>query len=49
MFLVLSQLYGDYLYDKGDYSGAMAQYKLTAEHLASSYVIRSGPWNRGGD
>lgn len=32
--------YGDHLYVKGDYDGAMAQYVKTIGHLQPSYVIR---------
>ncbi|KAF9112292.1 hypothetical protein BGX27_003651 [Mortierella sp. AM989] len=32
--------YGDHLYDKGDYDGAMAQYVRTIGRLEPSYVIR---------
>ncbi|KAG0221143.1 hypothetical protein BGX31_010142 [Mortierella sp. GBA43] len=32
--------YGDHLYDKGDYDGAMAQYARTIGRLEPSYVIR---------
>ncbi|KAG0007124.1 hypothetical protein BGZ65_006007 [Modicella reniformis] len=32
--------YGDYLYDKGDYDGAMSQYVRTIGRLEPSYVIR---------
>lgn len=36
----LYKQYGDHLYKKGDFAGAMAQYKLTVGVLMSSYVIR---------
>lgn len=32
--------YGDYLYDKGDFDGAMTQFTQTLGHLQPSYVIR---------
>jgi Tfp pilus assembly protein PilF len=32
--------YGDNLYTKGDYDGAMQQYVKTIGHLQPSYVIR---------
>ncbi|KLO14890.1 hypothetical protein SCHPADRAFT_927552 [Schizopora paradoxa] len=32
--------YGDHLYSKGDYDGAMAQFVQTIGHLQPSYVIR---------
>lgn len=32
--------YGDHLYQKGDYDGAMNQYVQTIGHLQPSYVIR---------
>lgn len=32
--------YGDHLYAKGDWDGAMAQYVQTIGHLQPSYVIR---------
>lgn len=32
--------YGDYLYGRRDYDGAMTQYEKTIGHLAPSYVIR---------
>ncbi|KAF8638921.1 hypothetical protein AX17_001834, partial [Amanita inopinata Kibby_2008] len=32
--------YGDHLYTKGDYDGAMQQYLQTIGHLQASYVIR---------
>ncbi|TFK46662.1 hypothetical protein OE88DRAFT_880671 [Heliocybe sulcata] len=32
--------YGDHLYGKGDYDGAMQQYLQTIGHLQASYVIR---------
>ena len=32
--------YGDSLYTKGDYDGAMQQYVQTIGHLQPSYVIR---------
>ncbi|KAF9460675.1 hypothetical protein BDZ94DRAFT_1265603 [Collybia nuda] len=32
--------YGDHLYTKGDYDGAMQQFVLTIGHLQPSYVIR---------
>ena len=32
--------YGDHLYNKGDYDGAMAQYIQTIRHVQPSYVIR---------
>jgi len=32
--------YGDHLYSKGDYDGAMAQYQKTIGRLEPSYVIR---------
>ena len=32
--------YGDHLYGKGDYDGAMTQYVKTIGHLQPSYVIR---------
>ncbi|EPQ57796.1 hypothetical protein GLOTRDRAFT_114433 [Gloeophyllum trabeum ATCC 11539] len=32
--------YGDHLYSKGDYDGAMQQYLQTIGHLQASYVIR---------
>jgi len=31
--------YGDHLYTKGDYDGAMRQYLHTIGHLQASYVI----------
>ena len=35
--------YGDYLHDKGDYSGAAQQYIKTIGKLIPSYVIRKVP------
>ena len=35
--------YGDYLYDKGDFDGAMNQFTQTLGHLQPSYVIRQVP------
>ena len=32
--------YGDHLYGKGDYDGAMQQFVQTIGHLQPSYVIR---------
>ncbi|WVN86410.1 uncharacterized protein L203_101574 [Cryptococcus depauperatus CBS 7841] len=32
--------YGDYLYGKGDFEGAMGQFVMTLGHLQPSYVIR---------
>ena len=32
--------FGDHLYGKGDYDGAMQQYLKTVEHIQPSYVIR---------
>ena len=32
--------YGDHLYDKGDYDGAMQQFMKTIGHVQASYVIR---------
>jgi hypothetical protein len=32
--------YGDYLYTKGDFDGAMNQFVKTLGHLQPSYVIR---------
>jgi Tfp pilus assembly protein PilF len=32
--------YGDHLYSKGDYDGAMQQFVQTMRHLQPSYVIR---------
>jgi hypothetical protein len=32
--------YGDHLYGKGDYDGAMQQYVQTIGHLQPSYVVR---------
>ena len=32
--------YGDHLYTRGDYDGAMNQYVQTIGHLQPSYVIR---------
>ena len=32
--------YGDHLYNKGDYQGAIEQYKNAIRHLEPSYVIR---------
>ena len=32
--------YGDHLYIKGDYDGAMQQYVQTIGHVQASYVIR---------
>lgn len=32
--------YGDHLYSKGDYDGAMQQFLQTIGHLQPSYVIR---------
>ena len=32
--------YGDHLYNKGDYDGAMAQYIQTIRYVQPSYVIR---------
>ncbi len=32
--------YGDHLYSKGDYDGAMNQYVQTIGHLQPSYVVR---------
>ena len=32
--------YGDYLYIKGDFDGATAQFTQTLGHLQPSYVIR---------
>lgn len=32
--------YGDHLYVKGDYDGAMQQYLQTIGHVQASYVIR---------
>jgi hypothetical protein len=37
--------YGDSLYTKGDYDGAMQQYVKTIGHLQPSYVIRKVSWN----
>ncbi|SNX85173.1 related to PEP5 - vacuolar biogenesis protein [Melanopsichium pennsylvanicum] len=34
------QRYGDHLYNKGDYDGAMAQYAKTIGHTQPSFVIR---------
>ncbi|KAF4614763.1 hypothetical protein D9613_002508 [Agrocybe pediades] len=36
----IQRQYGDFLYGKGDYDGAMAQYIHTIGHLQPSYVIR---------
>lgn len=36
----LFKLYGDHLYKKGDFDGAMNQYLSTIGYLQSSYVIR---------
>ena len=36
----IQRKYGDHLYAKGDYSGAMSQYLLTVGRLEPSYVIR---------
>ena len=33
-------MYGDHLYKKGDFEGAMQQYRNTIGHLDPSYVIR---------
>lgn len=33
-------MYGDHLHKKGDFEGAMQQYKSTIGHLDPSYVIR---------
>lgn len=33
-------MYGDHLYKKGDFEGAMQQYQNTIGHLDPSYVIR---------
>ena len=39
--------YGDHLYSKGDYDGAIEQYKLTIGYLEPSYVIRRvSEWER---
>ena len=32
--------YGDHLYAKGDYDGAMQQFMKTIGHVQASYVIR---------
>lgn len=36
----INRQYGDHLYEKGDYDGAMNQYIKTLGHLEASYVIR---------
>ena len=36
--------YGDFMYGKGDYDGAMAQYIQTIGYLQPSYVIRKVGW-----
>ena len=36
----IQRKYGDHLYSKGDFSGAMTQYLLTVGRLEPSYVIR---------
>jgi Tfp pilus assembly protein PilF len=36
----IHQQYGDHLYSKGDYDGAMQQYVQTIGFLQPSYVIR---------
>ena len=33
-------MYGDHLYEKGDFEGAIAQYAYTIGHVEPSYVIR---------
>ena len=33
-------MYGDHLYKKGDYAGAIVQYQQTIGHVEPSYVIR---------
>src|ERR1700722_15793792 len=38
--------YGDHLYSKGDYDGAMQQFVQTIYHLQPSYVIRKVIWLR---
>ena len=35
--------YGDHLYQKGDFDGAMHQFIKTIGHLQPSYVIRKVP------
>jgi Tfp pilus assembly protein PilF len=39
--------YGDYLYDKGDFDGAMNQFVQTLGHLQPSYVIRQASHSAG--
>ena len=36
----IHQQYGDHLYQKGDYEGAMKQYIRTLGHVPPSYVVR---------
>ena len=36
--------YGDHLYGKGDYDGAMQQYIQTIRYVQPSYVIRKVSW-----
>ncbi|CAN0275685.1 unnamed protein product [Ascophyllum nodosum] len=38
--LGIYRMYGDHLYKKGDFEGAMQQYRNTIGHLDPSYVIR---------
>jgi len=33
-------MYGDHLYEKGDYDGSLRQYARTIGHVEPSYVIR---------
>jgi vacuolar protein sorting-associated protein 11 len=33
-------MYGDHLYKKGDYEGAVQQYQHTIGHVEPSYVIQ---------
>eukprot|EP01017_Pseudomicrothorax_dubius_P039869 TRINITY_DN6172_c0_g1_i1.p1 TRINITY_DN6172_c0_g1~~TRINITY_DN6172_c0_g1_i1.p1 ORF type:complete len:866 (-),score=298.83 TRINITY_DN6172_c0_g1_i1:134-2731(-) len=36
----ISRMHGDHLYSKGDFAGAIKNYKLTVPHIEPSYVIR---------
>lgn len=38
--LLMTGMYGDHLYKKGDFEGAMQRYQSTIGHLDPSYVIR---------
>jgi vacuolar protein sorting-associated protein 11 len=40
VYTVTNSMYGDHLYKKGDYDGAIQQYQHTIGHLEPSYVIR---------